>query len=152
MKTKYIIMDMEDNCATALERISKELRSIVIFKEEDAAFFPLKGDEYSLRFFTLSFDYPTNSPRIIDVSYNFENDALSKSIRDPFEEEPNTFKVLQDLKKLKFYYFDNSEEEDKWQEKWEDIKDLPTGLRIDLIYEDDKGKEVVLSKYVYIDR
>lgn len=134
-----------------LEMLGHELRNII-------SFFPgqiqLNGDKESMDFYTLKFDYLTNTPKISNIIYEFKEGILTKTVKAPFKDEPETvFNFIEDLEQVNFYYFNpESEEGQKWQNSWEEVDSFPQGVKVEVIFTKEQGKKDYLEKYIFIDR
>ncbi|UCC96216.1 MAG: prepilin-type N-terminal cleavage/methylation domain-containing protein [Candidatus Omnitrophota bacterium] len=140
------------NIYLRLERTAQELRNVIFFKKNDSGFKELEEKEM-LEFYTLIFDYSTETPRLLHITYSFQEGTLTKTIKEPFGEESlRSFHVIENVESFHFSYFDEKNIEEPWQEKWENIKRLPQGIKMQLIYKDERGKLSSLNKYVFLHR
>lgn len=131
-----------------LDRIAQELRNAVSFLGESSDF---KAEENSVEFYSLLFDYPSNTSKLLNINYNFNGGALVKTLKHPITKEViNNVNILENLESVRFYYFNNAQKE--WQDKWTNETSLPQGIRMELSYKDNKGNATSLKKYVFLYR
>lgn len=134
-----------------LERIARELRNAVLFRRNDAGFL---GDEKQIEFYTIFLDYHENSPKILRVNYRFEDQDLTRTLREPFQDDKekplSRFAFFEDVINLSFSFFDHQKQE--WEDQWEDKGNLPSGIKIALAYRDGKGEVSHINKYVFMYR
>ena len=132
-----------------LERIAQELRNTISFRSQESGF---KGEAGKIEFYSLLFDYSVNQPKILHIAYNFEEEeVLTKTVYSPFKDDTlRTFDFFEKVEKVSFYYFDSKT--DKWHNEWQEAQRLPQGVKIELVYKDENGKEFNLDKYVFIDK
>ena len=139
------------NINLKLDKLSQEIRNIVFFSENDSRF---RGNELNIEFYTLLFDYNTHSSKISKISYFFNQGVLSKKTEVPFKKHNfKEYGFIDGLEKINFSYFTgNGNDEDAFQNKWENIKKLPKGIKINLLYKDKSGEKTSFEKYVLISR
>ncbi len=140
-----------------LDRLAQELRNRVSFKNDDPGFPVIRGDQESLEFYSLGFDYVADVPKILHITYSFSDKALKKSIDEPYRDASlKSYVFMEDLERIEFYYYDDAEidEAQRYKQTWprsEDESDIaPAGIRFELVYKDKKGKENILSKYIFL--
>ena len=148
---KRVILDQnayQSTCLT-LDRVAQELRNTIFFQKDTPA---LKGDSQEVQFYTIVFDYPTNAPKVLDITYTFQGGKLIKTINEPLDEDEVKEKkvvVLDNIKKFEFSYFGEAEETESWLDKWQ-ADELPDGVKISLVYEDERQRQFDLNKYIFI--
>jgi hypothetical protein len=138
-----------------LERLAQELRNTIVFNKGDPDFPVIKGSEENIEFYSLCFDYVSNSPKILHITYSFKDKVLSKSIQEPYKSlSPNSYSFIENLESVRFQYYDiqEPEEPEKWKDVWEEPQRLPKGVKIELVYQDDKGRENSLDKHIFLYR
>jgi len=132
-----------------LENLARELRNMVSFRDDTSGF---KGAEDAMQFYSLSFDYVLQRPRIRHITYQFNDTNLSKTVSEPFgSSTQQAFDFFENIENVTFSYFNLSAEEGgEWQPVWEDEKYIPCGIRITLTYTDTNGEPNTLTKYVFL--
>ncbi|MFH1771790.1 MAG: type II secretion system protein GspJ [Candidatus Omnitrophota bacterium] len=146
--------DISLNIHLGLDKLGREIRNIIDFKENDPDYHILSGSSQDLSFYTLGLSYPSQTPKIMHVSYAFQEGKLIRAVREPLEEEPKEiFSIIDNIKNGNFFYATGSlEPEGAWGEMWDSKVDLPKGVKIEINYNDIKGKEHTVKKYVYINK
>ena len=141
-----------NNILINLEILSKELRNIIMFRDQDSGLRAGSNEEgVFLEYYTLGYDYIKDLPKILNISYifNASDGKLLRIAKDPFSEEKKEASFIENLVKVEFLYFDN-----EWLDQWgEDKKDyLPPAVKIKLEYLNDDNQSTILEKYVFLYR
>lgn len=130
----------------SLERIAREVRNLVVFKKEETGFW---GEDQTMGFYSLVFDYKEDAPRIKNIVYKINGTTLTKTTIVPFQNTgENEIVFIENLESLHFFYI--AKGTDEWVSVWDNKEVLPAGIKIALIYRDQKGKKIPVDKYVYI--
>ncbi|MBU1122204.1 MAG: type II secretion system protein GspJ [Candidatus Omnitrophota bacterium] len=135
-----------------LENIALSLRNVVFFSNVSAGFNgTIEDDIPRLEFYTQNFDYARGYPKVSLVKYRFESGFLYKEIKSPFDENEETTEVgiIDDLENFEIFYSDTQGTETK---TWQDVTQIPKGVRISLEYKDEKGQSQFMKKHVLIYR
>ena len=144
---KRVEMGTVDSAAIylRLERMAKEMRNNLFFKPEDSGF---SGTSRSLSFYSVLFDYANDQPKVINITYNFEGDALRKSLKPVFGEDCRSYDFIENLDDFVFSYY--NPEDEQWQQAWNNKEVLPQAVKIELTCRDEQGSPADFSKHIFL--
>ncbi|MCP4651946.1 MAG: hypothetical protein GY858_00980 [Candidatus Omnitrophica bacterium] len=122
-----------------LEIVAGDLRNGVCFGGDDLVF---DGNSRQCRFKSLAKNYKTGHLQILDISYNFYNNALFKNVKKSGDSSKTEF--ISDIENMELTYFNG--ESNTWHESCQSEDGFPSAVRLKITGRNEENWE----KYICV--